>query len=112
MLWSIKESCFWSYRSTDNKTNKITRLIVTYVGDTPLPLLSLSQSEMICVGCGRTVVCLTKIVVVIWTVLDEIILVEEALCEDFLVKGDVADVVDDVVDQTMEVVDTVIIKEN
>ena len=44
---------------------------------------------------------------------------EEALCEDLLVKGNVADVVDDVVDdvvvvvdldQSMEVIDTVIIE--
>ena len=88
----------------------IIRSIVIHVEDTPLPLLS----EMICVGCGHTVVCLTEVVVVTWTVLDgislvldEIILVEEVLCEDLFVE----DVVDDVVDQTMEVVDTVIIKE-
>ena len=75
-----------------------------------MPLLS----EMICVGCGRTVVCLTEVVVVTWTVLDgislvldEIILVEEVLCEDLFVE----DVVDDIVDQTIEVVDTVIIEE-
>ena len=36
---------------------------------------------------------------------------EEVLCEDLLVEDDVADVVDDFVGQTMEVVDTVIIKE-
>ena len=97
----------WAYRSTDNKTNKIIRSIVTHVEDTPLPLLS----EMICVGCGHTVVCLTEVVVVTWTVLDEIslvldeiILVEEVLCEDLFVE----DVVDD---QTIEVVDTVIIEE-
>ena len=61
-------------------------------------------SEMICVGCGHTVVCLKEVVVVTWTVLDEIILVEEVLCEDLFVE----DVVDD---QTIEVVDTVIIEE-
>lgn len=77
----------------------------------------------VCEDCGRTVVCLIEIAVVTWTVLDgtirvldKIILVEEAMCEDLLVEDDVADVVADVVvvvgfDQTIEVVETIIIRE-